>query len=72
MYELIRWVPDSQALEGHGRCFIVVLRVVLNNVEDVIFALCCRREDGDYGIGCDGSPLVRWVMVRCSRPTVLH
>ena len=39
MHQLLGRVVDSEALERHGRCLLVALRVVLNNVKDMVFAL---------------------------------
>ena len=59
MCELFWRVGYIQSLEKHGRCFLVVLRFSLYDIEDLVPSLA-RREGGDYVVGLDMCPFSIW------------
>ena len=62
MYELLWRADRGQGTESHRRDFLVVLRFIIDDVEDSVFMLTLRsrREDSDYVIGLDMCPLSVW------------
>jgi hypothetical protein len=62
MYKLLRQACCGQVAKSYGRSFLVIFRIVVDDVKNPVLVLMLRsrREDSDYVVRFDMRPLSVW------------